>query len=464
MNQTQLTISLPRCRAQALRWVCEFIFENADNAITIEERDIAHIEIAAQDKVIRFQSIFPNFDTDRTDWHRQSPVEPLARFSGQDILDHALLHSNSFIPVLYGHPEIRTDTNTLDVETDFFGGIFFMLSRFEEVVCDDRDQHNRFPGRSSLAYREGFLTQPLADVYRHIIRHLIARKWPSWNMATEAPSPMQVSCDVDEPFDNSTTSIYRLTRSIGSDLIHRRSPTLAARRALNYALKGTIGPHFDPCYTFDWYMDVCDAQNLKATFYFIAGHSGGQIDGTYKIDEARILTLMRKIYDRGHNIGMHGSYNTFRDVSQLTRERIALIAALEQVGISLEINENRQHYLRWDTSCTPENLVSAGFKSDSSGGFADLPGFRYGTARMFNMWSWQKLQPLELVQKPLVVMEASLLSDLYLGLSNEEAADYAAKLQRSTEKFGGQFSVLWHNSSLKTPRERALFSEILARV
>lgn len=461
MQKQVLSVILPRSRESALKWVFGFVFDDDTRQLRFDLHDTDQILFRAGGRTVTFASVFPDLNAEREDWPGQMPSEPLPRFSEATIRGFNQPQPHDVVPTLFGPAEVVQAQDGIRVEADLFGGLFFLLSRFEEIVSSERDMHDRFPGKGSLAHRAGFLAQPLADVYRHIIRHLIARMWPSWTMAVETPKPMQVSCDVDEPFDNSASNLYRLIRSMGADLLHRHSPGLAVRRGLNYALRRVVGPRFDPCYTFNCYMDMCEARNLKATFYFIAGHSAGKIDGTYEIDEPRILSLLRKISDRGHHIGMHGSYNTFRDASQLALERAALNKALERAGVSLEVTENRQHYLRWDTSCTPENLVSAGFKSDATGGFADLPGFRYGTARPFRMWSWHELRPLDLVQKPLIVMEGTLLSDLYMNLDFEKAAQHIESLQTASEQFGGAFSLLWHNSELKTNSIKSLFVNAL---
>jgi len=40
-----------------------------------------------------------------------------------------------------------------------------MLTRYEEVVKSVKDEHERFPARASLAYREGFLMRPIVNEY-----------------------------------------------------------------------------------------------------------------------------------------------------------------------------------------------------------------------------------------------------------------------------------------------------------
>jgi hypothetical protein len=48
------------------------------------------------------------------------------------------------IPILYGSPGIVKNNNHLHLNLDIFGSAFFMLTRYEELVIKDRDQHDRF--------------------------------------------------------------------------------------------------------------------------------------------------------------------------------------------------------------------------------------------------------------------------------------------------------------------------------
>lgn len=75
------------------------------------------------------------------------------------------------------------------------------------------------------------------------------------------------------------------------------------------------------------------------------------------------------------------------------------------------------------------------------------------------MWSWIQQAPLKLRQHPLILMEGSVISYLKLGYS-AEAFNLMRNLKKAALKYG-DFTMLWHNSSLCTPEDIGLFSEIL---
>jgi peptidoglycan/xylan/chitin deacetylase (PgdA/CDA1 family) len=253
-----------------------------------------------------------------------------------------------------------------------------------------------------------------------------------------------------------------LRRLLTHEILAKPRRATAGRRLANFLARpfGYLG--FDPYYTFDWYLDTCERRGRRAAFYFISDHSGGAIDGSYEIDEPRIRRLMETIAGRGHEIGMHGSYNTYRDLAQIRRELARLKAAAASAGAEIGDIGNRQHYLRWDAAETPDILEEAGLRYDASGSFADRPGFRYGTSHQFPMWSWRRLEPLHIRQHPLVLMDCSVTWEGYLGMGHTEAAlDLMQTLKRRAMRYGGDFTLLWHNSELLLAKDKEFFDLLL---
>lgn len=334
---------------------------------------------------------------------------------------------------------------------DVFGSAFFLLSRYEELALPERDGHGRFPASASLAARGGFLERPLLDEYAEVLWAAIKRLWPRMERVVRQ-GRLRFTCDVDHPFEGSSRRALLLLRGMAGDLVVRRKPSRIVERIGN-AFRARRGDFTrDPNNTFDWLMDACERRGLPATFYFIAGHTGGAIDGCYEIGEPFIGSLLRRIHARGHRIGLHGSYNTFRDGAALARERQALMKAGEAQGLGLSVEGVRQHYLRWDSAVTPGLMQAAGFAYDSTGGFADRAGFRYGTARDFPMWDWGKGRALRLRQRPLVLMETTVIARQYMNLGRSEAAFEAMyELKERCLRMGGDFTLLWHNSDFVTP-------------
>jgi hypothetical protein len=141
---------------------------------------------------------------------------------------------------------------------------------------------------------------------------------------------------------------------------------------------------------------------------------------------------------------------------------------LERTLIKLDIAHkvvgNRQHYLRWDSAQTPSVLEYADFKYDSTGSYADMPGFRFGICYEFSMFDFLTRKKLNIKQRPLIVMEDSIISNAYMGLgSNQKAVDVMRGLKAKCINYDGDFALLWHNSSFNTESDKVAFEKILER-
>jgi hypothetical protein len=381
------------------------------------------------------------------------PRLPLARWSlpeelGQNIED-------GILPVMFGKQQFTRAGNKATLGLDVFGTVFFVLSRYEEVALVRADQHDRFPGVAGIAHRDGHLQRPIVDEYVEVFWNALRCVMPRLERRTLKGRTL-ISCDVDEPYERWIKSPLSLAKGVAGALVRRRSLRVAARRLLNAWCSWRGDFSHDPNWCFDWYMTVCEQNGLSATFYFIptAGPSGA--DAVYLLDEPRIANLMRMILKRGHHIGMHASYESYRDPELLSRERAHLQSQVQVISPAYQIRENRQHFLRWRVQETTDHLEHAGFEVDASGGFADVAGFRFGTSRAFRMWSWKRPGVSELVQNPLTVMDGTLISYMNLELDTDGMALMQTLLTRCA-RYGGNFSLLWHNSNLETAIQRSAF-------
>ena len=220
----------------------------------------------------------------------------------------------------------------------------------------------------------------------------------------------------------------------------------------------------DPCNNFASIMAWDEYHGVRSAFYFIAAHTaGGEVDGLYHLDHPWIRSLMRELYQRGHEIGLHPSYNTYCDPAQTRREFEMLRHRCEAEGIRQAVWGGRQHFLRWKAPTTLQNWNDAGLDYDSSLTFADRAGFRCGVCREFPGFNVATRHRLHVRERPLVVMECSVIDPGYMGLGlGTEAFEEMAKLKARCRLFAGDFTLLWHNSSLLLQEEIQLYKEVLA--
>ncbi|MFI5235382.1 MAG: hypothetical protein ACHQXA_06705 [Gemmatimonadales bacterium] len=118
---------------------------------------------------------------------------------------------------------------------------------------------------------------------------------------------------------------------------------------------------------------------IRSTWFVICGtptaRSWHQGDITYQPESARTRWIITAIQRAGHELGLHGSFDT-SDTTTLFSEQRTRLQGLTGAPIA----GVRQHFLKMRPGETQEAMAAAGFTFDASFGFADRNGFRLGAA------------------------------------------------------------------------------------
>jgi hypothetical protein len=66
-------------------------------------------------------------------------------------------------------------------------------------------------------------------------------------------------------------------------------------------------------------MDVNELAGQLVAFYFIPENTHPSFDNRVNLDDPRMRALLRRIHGRGHEIGLHPGYNTYRHPEAFAR-------------------------------------------------------------------------------------------------------------------------------------------------
>ena len=389
------------------------------------------------------------------------PKRPLPLWDVHGDLSEAEL-TQPAVPVIYGR-KIEDGVwfldrgNGIELGLDIAGSVFFMLTRYEEAVERSRDEHSRFPAKASLAYREGFLERPIIDEYIEILWTCMKRLWPGLKRR-ERKYRFFLSHDVDLPLGAVNRPWLAVVKSATGDVLKRGDVGLCFRRIM---AKAKRNPDIDPCNTFKFIMDISERYGLKSTFFFKAGFSSARYDVNYSLNDPWIRKLMRSIYGRGHEIGLHPSYKAYNNYKILQTEYETFRHVMDELKIIQDRWGARQHYLRWENPTTWQICEEVGLDYDATLGFADHAGFRCGTCREFPVFNLKTRNVLKLRERPLVAMDTTLLGQQYMALHPEQVFEVISGLSDTCRRYGGTFSLLWHNTNLQEGWKRNLYLKIL---
>lgn len=372
--------------------------------------------------------------------------------------------AGSDIPIIYGTCKLAIKQNKITCGIDVFASSFFMLTRWEEFVNDSRDAHGRFLAASSIAYKNSFLERPLVNEYIELL----------WNFLFYLDSSICrkkikfrnfITCDVDWPFDPTIYSAKLAIKSSVGDLLKGRGLKEVKYKLVNY-FKQKVGiPHSDKYRdTLTWMMDVNEKNGNQVAFYFIPINTSAN-DSNFPLKSKKMLELLQTINSRGHEIGIHPGYECFDNPELFKASCNELQNALDAIGIDNRNIGGRMHYLRWSAAKTPLLWNAGGYKYDSTLSYADMSGFRCGTCHPFPMYDFHGRAELSILQRPLINMEATVLSPTYEDTPyvNDKALKRFLRFKNIVKRFNGEYVLLWHNSYLIDERDRRIYQEIIKK-
>lgn len=358
-------------------------------------------------------------------------------------------------------PLIENKHDHTVIHYDILGLTYWALNRIEEIGRTDLDNHQRFPAVNSHAYQHNYLERPVVDEWLEILGQAIKKQWPQVQLKQHQFS-MKVSHDVDSPSLYAFKSWKTIIRMMAGHLLKRHDLKATLQAPWLKLTGGKAIPVQDPFNTFDWLMDISESNNLISAFYFICGTTSN-MDADYQPEDPRILKLMARIHERGHEIGLHPSYGTYQKPELIKQEADRLRQTMKQAGIPQKKIGGRMHYLRWEHPFTLQAWNDAGMAYDTTLGYADSPGFRCGTCHEYPAFNTVSQQPLQIRIRPLIAMECTVIADRYLGLgTTAEAESKFLELKERCRKVQGCFTLLWHNSQFMVPNSFGLYESIVS--
>lgn len=357
--------------------------------------------------------------------HRSLPHLPLPEIEG--------------IPFLFGSHLIETKGQTKIVHADIIASTYFLITRYEEMIKrETRDEYGRFPGKESILHRNGCLSRPIVDEYR-----ILLRKWLTQMEMTVPPITPQIrkiylTHDLDAP------TLYRTWKGVIRSILNKRGIIHSIHEKF-----GSI--ENDPYYTFPWLFEQdkhlqqhIGEQKCQPILFIRSGGKCIQDKPRYNLQSNDIRTLTETTLSQKITIGLHSSYEAGISPRLIQKEKKKL-----EKYIGTAVLSNRHHYLN---SREPEDmhyLEAAGITDDFTMGYADVSGFRLGTCYPVRWINPVNRQLSSLTLHPLTIMDCSLNEKKYMNLNYDDAFQHCINLIQRIKNVGGEFTLLWHNTSVQ---------------
>jgi hypothetical protein len=335
---------------------------------------------------------------------------------------------------------------------DLVASAFWHLSRWEERAGSARDEHGRFPASAALA-----------DPARPAVDSLLAEFRAHVGAAGRTPFTVALTHDVDIPWrwSRPRALVGAMSRARHAAAAGRSRDAAAEALGLAAApvrrLRGT-----DPNWSYERIAEVERAHGGRSTYFVMAGHHV-RADGPDPAAYERLRpAIVAQIAAQGDEVGLHPSYTASEHPERIAEER-ARLAALTGASVP----GMRFHYLRHDTHSALPELERLGFGYDSSQGYGDAIGLRAGFSFPYRPYHVTEDRPLDLVELPLAVMDATLAEQRYLGLSPAAGLERTIGLLERVAAVDGTVAILWHTDRFSREYARGwdrVYADVLAWV
>lgn len=349
------------------------------------------------------------------------------------------------------------------LSSDLIGNLFFLITRYEENCSDSTDKHGRFRLENSVLRQDKLYLRPLVNEYLEILGLLLNYFDPSIKIKSHQYEQV-ITCDLDYLRFPPQSTIGRKFLYFASSVRKTHSLRTAVPGLFSMLRSLVNGYRHDRYNRFEVLIRRCREMDSRFILYLMQNEKGSAMDGDYRLNSRVLFDTVKMVasYDKT-DFGLHGSYDSYIDFSRLFSQKQAIENYLDGHGVMPPLKHSRQHYLRWKNRVTPSALSKAGFQTDSSLAFAETSGFRSSTCLPYPIFDLENRKTLSLIEIPLVLMDGSLTNPNYLGYSNaNDALDYAWSIKDQCIRHNGQFTLLWHNSSLSTPLEKEIFLGLTA--
>ena len=359
---------------------------------------------------------------------------------------------NSLVLPDMNRPQMEQRGKTLIIRTDLIYNTFFFISRAEELLNHQRDEHDRFCARYSILGYGNRLQIPIIDEYAHILmKHL------ELDMPAPRYNHIYLTHDID------TISQYRHLRGFLGGLY---------RGEISHALNALTDIRRDPVYTFPWLIEQDAKVPIAEVIYFVKHTQGKGYDyPQYNLqgtDYKQLETLLLQSHAR---FGIHSSYYGWEQRPKNKEQRLnSSDSKCSETNVTSPGSWllapgsilHRSHYLR----CSIDNmqaLADAGVTDDFTMAFPDQAGFRLQTSRPVRWINPKTYTLTPLTLHPLTVMDCTLSNTNYMNLQTEdEAYFFCEQLFDKVRQYAGDITLLWHNSNPSgNPYHKSLYIKLL---
>lgn len=329
---------------------------------------------------------------------------------------------------------------------DIFAASFFMISRYEEYQPHVKDEMGRFMASESLAFKEGFLQQPIVDIWAYLFKDKLLETFP--NIAFPGKKivihPVIVA---SQPYAYRQKGFFRSLVGYFDNFVNGKFRNIINRTQVILGLKR------DPLDTFKWIVNKATRSNFKLTVFFLLGNAVS-FNESMNTHRQRFKMLIKFMADY-KEVGLIFSFNALNEYEILKDEKHRME---EITNRSLESTMNSEFLVNLPDIY--RNLIELEVNRDYTMVFRDTVGFRAGTCTPFLFYDLDYE-----IKTPLIVHPVAMTTFAFQKKYASDVEKAVINTIHAVAKVNGTFTMIFSNSDFSFEENnrvwRKIFSEKL---
>lgn len=328
---------------------------------------------------------------------------------------------------------------------DIFSASFYLLSRYEEYLPHVKDEKGRFLASESIAFKSGFLQEPVVDIWAYKFKDLLKQNFPDLKF-TERKTTIHSIVNASQSSLYKNKGLLRSVLGYFNDLFKFNLKNIFKRSAVLFGFRK------DPFNTFNWIINTVKKSKSKLTVFFLLGDSKN-FEESLNSQRASYKLLIKNVADY-KDIGLIFSNDALNSLEVLNEEK----EKMESItNTTLECSMDDDYLVSLPINY--RNLIELEVLSDFTMVYENVIGFRASTCTPFLFYDLD----YEIVT-PLIIHPLAMTTKGFDKISTSKKSGVIQNIIESVNKVNGTFSMIFYNYNfIKTKKNiiwRTLFSEI----
>jgi hypothetical protein len=325
---------------------------------------------------------------------------------------------------------------------DIFAASFYLLSRYEEYLPHVNDEYGRFSATESIAFKNGFLHQPVVDIWAYKFKEKLQKQYPEFEFPPRVYGIRPI-IDVPSAYTFRLKGLLRSFGGIVKDLSELKLKRLYDRFMVVFGFK------HDPYDTFKYIINKQKQTKHKFLFFFLIG-AYSTYDKGINPNKKKFVSLIKQVADYC-KVGLKASYFAIHDPIILKREKLRM----ESI-INTSLTASRQSFSKLNLPESYRSLIELEIQEDYTMGYVNQIGFRAGSCTPFLFYDLD----FE-VQTPLKIWSYHVMD--YSLLKTKSLLDKKRVLNdiiNEVKNVNGEFVPVFHNYTFSDDERWKGFKEL----